>query len=86
MKTDEFFDKLKPWSKRKHRLLGKYLPPFSAKVARATPNREIYCVDGFAGAAKYEDGSEGSPLLIAKFSDECARWRNPNSKAHKCRT
>lgn len=77
MKTDEFFDKLKPWSKRKHRLLGKYLPPFSAKVAKATPNREIYCVDGFAGAAKYEDGSEGSPLLIAKFSDECARWRDP---------
>lgn len=77
MKTEEFFDKLKPWSKRKHRLLGKYLPPFSGKVAKATQNREIYCIDGFAGAAKYEDGSEGSPLLIAKFSDECAGWRDP---------
>lgn len=77
MKNDQFWDKLKPWSKRKHRLLGKYLPPFSAKVATTTPNREIYCVDGFAGAAKYEDGSEGSPLLIAKFSDECAKWRDP---------
>ncbi|MDQ3131265.1 MAG: three-Cys-motif partner protein TcmP [Acidobacteriota bacterium] len=77
MGNEEFFDKLKPWSKRKHRLLGKYLPPFSAKVATTTQNREIYCVDGFAGAAKYEDGSEGSPLLIAKFSDECAKWRDP---------
>ncbi|MCY7346997.1 MAG: three-Cys-motif partner protein TcmP [Pyrinomonadaceae bacterium] len=77
MKNQEFFDKIKPWSIRKHRLLGKYLPPFSGKVAKATHNREIYCIDGFAGAAKYEDGSEGSPLLIAKFSDECAKWRNP---------
>lgn len=75
--SEDFFEKLKPWSKRKHRLLGKYLQPFSAKVAKATQNREIYCVDGFAGSARYDDGSEGSPLLIAKFSDECAEWRNP---------
>src|SRR6476469_68613 len=73
----DFFERLKPWSRRKHRLLGKYLPPFSAKVAKATTNREIYCVDGFAGAARYEDGSDGSPLLIAKTSDQCATWSNP---------
>ena len=73
----DFFGYLKPWSRRKHRLLGKYFPPFSAKVAKATNNREIFCIDGFAGAARYEDGSEGSPLLIAKFADECANWKNP---------
>lgn len=73
----DFFGYLKPWSRRKHRLLGKYLPPFSAKVAKTTNNREIFCIDGFAGAARYEDGSEGSPLLIAKFADECANWKNP---------
>ncbi len=77
MNTDEFFESVRPWSKRKHRLLGKYLKPFSAKVATATQNREIFCVDGFAGAAKYEDGSDGSPLLMARFADECATWKNP---------
>jgi len=77
MNPHEFFDYLRPWSKRKHRLLRKYLPPFIAKVAKATSDREIYCVDGFAGAASYDDGSEGSPLLIARFSDECAQWQNP---------
>lgn len=46
MSTREFFQQLKPWSERKHRLLRKYLPPFIAKVARATRDREIYCVDG----------------------------------------
>lgn len=77
MDNKKFFENLKVWSKRKHRLLGKYLPPFSAKVASTTISREVYCVDGFAGAAKYEDGSEGSPVLMAKFSDVCSNWSRP---------
>ena len=79
MDNKKFFENLKIWSKRKHRLLEKYLPPFSAKVASTTINREVYCVDGFAGAAKYDDGSEGSPILMAKFSDVCANWKNNSS-------
>jgi three-Cys-motif partner protein len=77
MDNRKFFENLKIWSKRKHRLLGKYLPPFSAKVASTTVNREVFCVDGFAGAAKYDDGSEGSPVLMAKFSDVCSNWNRP---------
>ena len=77
MENKKFFENLKIWSKRKHRLLEKYLPPFSAKVASTTINREVYCVDGFAGAAKYDDGSEGSPVLMAKFSDICSNWSKP---------
>jgi three-Cys-motif partner protein len=77
MGNEKFFENLKIWSERKHRLLRKYLEPFIAKVASITQNRQIYCVDGFAGAAKYDDGKEGSPLLIAKFSDVCLNWRTP---------
>ena len=77
MEKTDFFNYLKPWSKRKHRLLGKYLKPFAAKVATITQNREIYCIDGFAGAAKYDDGSIGSPLMLAQLSDECSKWQNP---------
>lgn len=72
---DEFFDEVKRWSERKHRLLGKYLPPFTAKVGSWA--HEIYCVDAFAGAARYEDGKEGSPLLMARLSDTAAAWSNP---------
>jgi len=75
--SKEFFENLRPWSERKHRLLGKYLPPFSAKVARTTSSRQIYIIDGFAGAAVYDDGSEGSPILIAKFGDVCRQWSQP---------
>ncbi len=77
MKKDKFFNRLEPWSERKHRLLGKYIKPFSAKVASMIQDREIYCVDGFAGAAKYDDNKAGSPLMIAHLSDECRKWQNP---------
>jgi hypothetical protein len=30
-KKDEFFDEVKRWSERKHRLLGKYLPPLRGR-------------------------------------------------------
>jgi len=75
MERDPFFTNVQSWSKRKHRLLANYLRPFSAKVGSIAP--VIHCVDGFAGAGKYKDGSEGSPLLIARAADQCATWANP---------
>lgn len=77
MKKDKFFQRLEPWSERKHRLLGKYIKPFSAKVSLTTRNREIFCIDGFAGPAKYEDNKPGSPLMIAHLSDQCESWKDP---------
>src|SRR5262249_44545292 len=53
----------------------KYLVPFSSKVGSVS--HEIYCVDGFAGKGRYEDGHEGSPLLMARIADDCASWTNP---------
>lgn len=75
MKQSEFFTSPQTWSKRKHRLLAKYLVPFSSKVGSREP--EIYCVDAFAGMGQYENGDDGSPLLIARIADDCARWSNP---------
>jgi three-Cys-motif partner protein len=72
MKTNKFFNSLQIWSKRKHRILGKYLVPFSAKVGSVSS--EIFCIDGFAGQGIYADGSEGSPLLMAHVADEAAGW------------
>lgn len=75
MKRDQFFNSAQTWSKRKHRLLGKYLVPFSSKVGSLS--QEIYCVDGFAGRGRYDDGYEGSPLVMAHIADDCAKWTNP---------
>jgi three-Cys-motif partner protein len=75
MKKSEFFNSAQTWSKRKHRLLGKYLVPFSAKVGRLSS--DIFCIDGFAGQGRYADGTDGSPLLMAHVADECETWANP---------
>lgn len=75
MKQDSFFNFVKSWSRRKHRLLGKYLKPFSAKIG--SWNSLIYCVDGFAGEGKYGDESDGSPLIMARLADECTQWQRP---------
>src|ERR1051325_4212803 len=75
MKPDSFFCNVKSWSRRKHRLLGKYLKPFSAKIG--SWNSTIYCVDGFAGEGKYGDDSDGSPLIMARLADECSLWQRP---------
>lgn len=75
MKTKNFFNSLQIWSKRKHRIVGKYLVPFSAKVGSIST--EIFCIDGFAGQGVYSDGSEGSPLLMAHVADEAATWSKP---------
>ncbi len=77
MKKDKFLNRLKPWSERKHRLLRKYIKPFNAEVTLMTQNREIFCIDGFAGVAKYDDNKAVSPLMIAHLSDECKKWQNP---------
>ena len=75
MDRDAFFDRTKEWSQRKHRLLGKYLKPFTAKVGSWNPT--IYCIDGFAGVGKYGDNKDGSPLIMAQLADESASWSKP---------
>lgn len=70
-KMDDFFESLKAWSVRKHRLLKKYLPVFNNKVGSWAS--KIHVIDGFAGPAKYEDGAEGSPLLIARLVEEAPK-------------
>jgi three-Cys-motif partner protein len=77
MAKDVFFNQLQNWSKRKHRLLGKYLLPFIAKAGSRA--NTIYCVDGFAGPGKYEDNSAGSPLVVAHAADTCAAWSRPRN-------
>lgn len=62
----EFFRAKRPWSHRKDRLLREYVPAYLQKVAR-NPGRPIVVVDGFSGPGLFEDGSKGSPALIAEM-------------------
>ncbi|MCY3022738.1 MAG: three-Cys-motif partner protein TcmP [Planctomycetota bacterium] len=69
--TDEsqsqpFFKSPKDWSRIKIRVLDKYLQPFCYKLG--STYHDVFLVDGFAGAGRYETGQDGSPLVGAKWA------------------
>lgn len=62
--SDDFFKQKKEWSRYKDFILDYYLTPYLEKVKFL--KRPIVLVDCCAGPGMFEDGSEGSPLIIAR--------------------
>lgn len=60
--TREFFKEKRDWSIFKDDLLKNYLIPYFAKLLAT--RRDIIFIDGFAGKGKFEDGTNGSPLIV----------------------
>jgi three-Cys-motif partner protein len=53
-------------SEVKVRLLGEYLTRYLSVIANLEYNQKIRIYDLFCGNGRYDDGGEGSPLIIAK--------------------
>lgn len=68
MSTNNFFEKKQPWSKVKDTVVAGYLKPYCAKLLAT--KKPLKIVDCFAGKGKFEDGDDGSPLMIAKVIKE----------------
>jgi three-Cys-motif partner protein len=64
MNSDDFFQSKKPWSPYKDMILEYYLKPYLTKVCSF--GKSVVVFDCFAGPGRFEDGSDGSPLIIAK--------------------
>ena len=82
MKPIEFFKEKKSWSLMKDKILSWYLVPYLTKISSLKKTAII--VDGFAGTGFYNDGSEGSPIIICKTIQE-QKSKNTNvqqSNAH----
>ncbi len=77
-----FFAEKREWSKLKDQILDHYLAPYLAKITmRGAPTRIADC---FAGKGAFDDGSEGSPLIIARRVAEARALpypHNPDVKA-----
>ena len=81
--NNKFFDKKKSWSVIKDELLQCYLVPYFQKVLYT--RCPITYVDCFAGAGKFNDGEDGSPLIALKSIQKCLAQTtvsNPNIKAY----
>jgi len=63
-----FFQQKNDWSRVKDELLRCYLKPYFTKVLHT--QRPILYVDCFAGKGRFDDGSDGSPLIALKIREE----------------
>jgi len=69
-----FFAEKREWSKLKDQILDEYLTPYLAKILKT--GRPTRIADCFAGKGKFDDGTPGSPLIIARHIAE-QQTRNP---------
>jgi len=66
----DFFRSKKPWSPYKDMILSYYLTPYLPKVCSL--GRPVAVVDCFAGPGRFDDGADGSPLIIARAVSQIA--------------
>lgn len=79
----DFFKNKNNWSEIKDRLLGCYLPQYFQKLLMT--HKAIFYVDCFAGKGKFDDGSDGSPLIALKIRDDCMKRTNAkNARIDTC--
>ena len=62
--SSDFFGQRNAKAVLKHGLLTRYAHYFAGRAGSATQGRVAF-IDGYAGEGRYEDGSPGSPLLLA---------------------
>lgn len=82
-RNDDFFKEKKIWSTVKDNLLGCYLRPYFSKIFFT--NRPVIYVDCFAGKGKFDDGSDGSPIIaldIIQSAISNSNAKNPRVEAN----
>jgi len=62
--TKNFFKEKKAWSLFKDKILDYYLVPYIAKILWT--RKPLVIFDCFAGKGKFDDGENGSPIIIAE--------------------
>jgi three-Cys-motif partner protein len=74
------------WARRKaaailkHAILRGYVVPFASKTGSSSQGKRVVAIDGYAGAGSYDDGSPGSPVLLA----EAAKLPILNARTVEC--
>lgn len=74
--NDDFFRERRAAAVFKHGILKRYPVVFASKAGSRVPDRRVIFVDGYAGRGEYNDGSPGSPLLLAQGAASIKEFRN----------
>ena len=78
MNNKEFFTSKRRWSYFKDMLLEKYLPIYFSKIL--TTNINTVYIDGFAGKGKFDDGADGSPIIVSNIIEHALSMTRSNAK------
>lgn len=71
--NEEFFRERRAQAVFKHGILSRYPVVFASKTGWR--GRPVMFLDGYAGRGEYEDGSKGSPALLAEHAAKVASFR-----------
>ena len=71
----DFFAEKREWSKYKDMILEYYLTPYLPKVCSI--GKPVVIIDCFAGAGRFDDGTDGSPRIIAKAIEKLTSKGKP---------
>ena len=63
--NEAFFARRKPAAAFKHGILSSYSTVFAQKAGSVTGGKVVF-LDGYAGPGRYDDGTEGSPVLFLR--------------------
>ncbi len=72
---EPFFFNKKAAAVLKHGILTRYLPPFISKVGSVSADHAVVVLDGYAGPGRYDDGTDGSPALLARSAGSVSSFR-----------
>lgn len=72
--NEEFFRERKAQAVFKHGILSRYPVVFASKTGWG--GRQVVFLDGYAGRGEYEDGSPGSPVLLARTAAKVGGFRD----------
>jgi three-Cys-motif partner protein len=70
---EDFFIEKRPWSRVKDGILEYYMDAYLRKMAARRP--PLLLVDTFAGPGKFDNGDNGSPLIICKAAERLVRGK-----------
>ncbi len=57
---------ISPHTAAKHSILKRYVQAWAPILAQGSSHRRLIYIDGFAGPGEYNDGEDGSPILVMK--------------------
>jgi three-Cys-motif partner protein len=72
-----FWSERKTASVLKHGVLRRYLPVFVTKTGTYSLGNRVVYFDGYAGKGRYDDGTQGSPLIAAEIARGVASLSQP---------